>query len=165
MKTEIKQPIDKMYFVYTLSHNGVIFYVGCTKNVRKRYMQHISKGNKQETGNKIRSIIDAGEMPELNIITYTLFVHARNIEETLIKCITAGGQHLYNTQCAGSCIINQNMPLNSRKQAIDCITIKQNKYIKKYNNHEGFYIVPTVGEKHYHADIYHLSQYNTVHHI
>lgn len=147
-----------MYFVYTLCYKGVIFYVGCAKDVHKRYQQHISIRNIQKTAVFIRDIFNDGGMPELNIITYTNYTHAINIEDTLIKCITKGGQILANVQKT-SIIVKERKQggFSSRLEAFNTILTKQNDYITKCNGYGGYYIVGTVGEKHHYPVKYRSS--------
>ena len=60
--------MDALYYVYTLLDNGCIFYVGCSKDVRKRYLEHTSiNSNSYETYNYIQQMMLEGRLPTVGI--------------------------------------------------------------------------------------------------
>ena len=163
---ELKKPvINNMYFVYTLCHSGVIFYVGKSKDVHSRYRQHLNANNKQPLSKIIKAMLLAGNIPEMNIITYTTAIHAANIEETLIKCLSQGGQKLGNI--FGTTLITEgrrHTGFNTTKEALNTIIKRQNEYVKCCDFNASYYIVPTVGETRFYPVKYRSSQNITVHH-
>lgn len=87
--------IDGYYFVYTLSYDGNVFYIGCCKDIVKRYAQHINKKD-GAMAEYITGIKAKGHLPDLNIITFRPELESRSVEESLIKCISIGGHRLFN---------------------------------------------------------------------
>ena len=55
------------YFIYSLSHNDTVFYIGYTKDLKKRYLGHINCCDMQTRG-FILSLRSKNELPDINII-------------------------------------------------------------------------------------------------
>lgn len=89
--------IEGFYFVYTLSYNDHVFYIGCCQDVVRRYSQHLNKKN-GPMASHINTIKNKGHLPTLNIITFRPEIEARSVEEALIKCLSIGGHKLFNNQ-------------------------------------------------------------------
>ncbi len=86
------------YFIYTLSYNGNVFYVGKTNDICRRFSMHITSKKNFPLNIHIRSIISQGYLPILNIITYQPNPYAARLERLLIQSLSNGGQKLFNTQ-------------------------------------------------------------------
>ena len=127
---------DDLYFVYCLSHNGNIFYIGRTKNVLSRYKSHLNNKRPSHLRDYIKSILEAGELPTLTVITYQRYIEAESVEETLIKCMSIGGQRLFNCQHFRGEKINS---YNKRKEKYKAIEAIQNEYKLKVENYEAYY--------------------------
>lgn len=74
-----------IWYIYTLSHNGSVFYVGISKNVGKRFRGHLSCQD-MCTGDKIYWIRHAGELPTLEILNAVRTQReAEGIETSIIR--------------------------------------------------------------------------------
>lgn len=85
-------------FVYSLVDNGQVFYIGCTKDIHKRYRQHIMKSNKTLSGVYISAMIERGVFPEINILSYLPECEAHFEEAKIINTFSHAGQPLINSQ-------------------------------------------------------------------
>jgi hypothetical protein len=89
-------------FVYSLTYDNCVFYIGCTNNIIKRYKQHLSGADNAYTITKIRlkldSILERGHFPDMNIIDYLPDKEAFELESTLIKYISLTGHILDNSR-------------------------------------------------------------------
>lgn len=56
-----------MYYVYSLSFDGIVFYIGCSKHPFKRFKEHAT-GNDLATFKVIYNKAKAGVMPVINIL-------------------------------------------------------------------------------------------------
>ena len=82
----------KMAFVYSLSYDGKVFYIGCAMDLYVRYKQHIKVGkSKTQTSLFIKQILDNNELPELNIIDRLLYNEAILLESKRIKYFSLSG--------------------------------------------------------------------------
>ncbi len=61
-----------MYYVYELSYNGKVFYVGCSKHPYQRYKEHCTNVGIQYTYSFIHAILEAGDMPTIEIIFHSV---------------------------------------------------------------------------------------------
>lgn len=131
--------IDGFCFVYTLSHNGTIFYVGKTKNVAVRYGLHLNNRKDCELVKHIQGIIQIGELPKLCIITYCPDLEAWDVEHTLITCLTIGGQLLLNyVDTARKQFLSRKPPV-IKKHAYLEIKEAQQVFVKKASTHSAYY--------------------------
>lgn len=88
--------MDEMRFVYTLTDNGRVFYVGCTKDIHKRYLQHCGTNVLSETYRYIQNVMIEGRMPQIHIIHY-LPANEAHFKEAALICLFIGcGQTLCN---------------------------------------------------------------------
>ena len=133
---DIEELEKGLYFVYCLSHNGNIFYVGMTKNVLSRYKTHLSNTRPSPLRDYIKSILEAGELPTLTVVTYQRYIEAESIEATLIKCMSIGGQRLFNCQHFRGEKINTYTNRKDKYKAIEAI---QNEYKLKVERYGAYY--------------------------
>lgn len=80
----MKRALSKVGFIYALSDETGIRYVGQTTNIRKRYSQHCSLA--QNLGNSkkqrwIRSLLESGSKPNISILKETLDMNAEEIRQ------------------------------------------------------------------------------------
>jgi predicted GIY-YIG superfamily endonuclease len=129
--------MKEKFFVYTLSYDNVIFYIGCSKDVVKRYKVHLACKKYCSLYNFINKIKSTGNVPVLNIITFSPRQEALSIERTLIKCIDIGGQKLLNTQNVPSGI--KNIFYGDKKTAIEAVKERQAFYIKTLTTYQAYY--------------------------
>jgi predicted GIY-YIG superfamily endonuclease len=61
---------NTIYYLYTLSHNNKVFYIGITKQLELRYQQHCTGSPGTPTCEYIYWIIQDGERPDMNIINH-----------------------------------------------------------------------------------------------
>lgn len=132
--------MKELYFVYTLSHKGSIFYVGSTKDVVKRYAMHLNRKGDFPIVEFIKTILDVGDFPTLSIITYQERSYAYNIEETLIKCMSIGGQKLFNCQHFRG---EEAKIYKTRKAKYKAIKAEQDAYHLLVKHYSAFYS-PTI---------------------
>ena len=89
----------KMTFIYSLSYNGQVFYVGATQNLYIRYNQHLRTGKSTtKTSLFIKTILDAGHTPIINIIDRLPYCDAIIMEEKIIRAFVLSGQPITNRQ-------------------------------------------------------------------
>lgn len=133
---DVMKSDEGYYFVYTLSYNGNIFYIGCCKDIVKRYTQHLNnkKGN---LAAYITSIKETGNLPELNVITFRPQIEAHSVEETLIKCVSVGGHKLFNVQHYR--YEPKKEYSKSKKQACQLLKQEQNRYKEMVKLYQGYY--------------------------
>lgn len=129
--------ISDYEFVYALTHEGNIFYVGKCKNVAVRYTSHLCNRTDRELGTYVRSILTAGKFPILHIITFRPSREAESVEETLIKCMTTGGHKLLNSQHSRPPSKNPNN--TTRKDICTHIKEEQQMYMDMASGYRGFY--------------------------
>lgn len=124
-----------MCFIYSLSHNNVIFYIGKSCNPHARYRLHIAsaKHKKTDTAKKICEIIDSGEYPSLNILKYLNEDMAANMEIFLITSIHASGQKLTNQTCTTQPKPQTTPKLTSKKMAYKDAENKLHRKMIQYN--------------------------------
>ena len=128
--------MKELYFVYTLSYEGNIFYVGCTKDVVTRYKMHVNRKGDFQIVEYIKTILDKGHFPTLSIITYQEKQYANSVEETLIKCMSIGGQRLFN--CQHYRFEEVATPTN-KKSKVKSIKAAQEQYHKLVKGYRAFY--------------------------
>ncbi len=56
-----------MYYVYSLSYDGIVFYIGCTKHPFKRFKEHAT-GNDHCTSAVVYPNVLKGLMPSISIL-------------------------------------------------------------------------------------------------
>ena len=85
-------------FVYALSHEGQVFYVGRTIDVLKRFDQHLSSGKRPKTrvSRYISILIAFGYTPVIKVINYIPAAEAHDLEEKLIQSFKLAGQDILN---------------------------------------------------------------------
>ncbi len=91
--------LPNMYFVYSLSFEGDVFYIGKCKDLAARYAAHMGTSKYPEgypTGAKIATIIKSGGCPEIRIIDYLEAEQAIKRENELISLFFKAGQSLTN---------------------------------------------------------------------
>ena len=123
-------------FVYSLSHNGQVFYIGCTKDIHKRYKQHI-KHTWQPTANAkyIADLLQQGIFPEINIIDYLPECEAMVKEIVLIKMFNKAGQKLTNYQNTYGWHTKPNVTeTKSMKAAFRIVKYHQEVYLFHFHN-------------------------------
>lgn len=106
--------MNKRYcYLYALSHNGYVFYIGISRHPHARYMQHCTQGQNYtwDVYNYIYWILEAGELPDIHIIDhYENKYDAEEAENLLIRHYSA----LKHKLCNG----DKNPPCN---RLITCI--------------------------------------------
>src|ERR1700761_8010891 len=90
--------IEGYEFVYALSSNGQVFYIGRTKDVCTRYDQHLSSGKHPKTrvARYISILMAFGHIPIIRIIDYLPADEAQKSEDNLICSLKRSGQDLLN---------------------------------------------------------------------
>lgn len=136
--------LDSMYFVYTLSHNGQLFYIGCTKDILLRYQQHLNKSTNKLIRAKIAEILAAGQMPVLNVLTYTNKNHAFNIEEVLLKCLTIGGHKVLNSNFVRESNEETPCDFSNHAAAIKSVLNARNYYVEGAKRGGWYYKIPLI---------------------
>ena len=136
MTTKLHTKEDQWYFVYTLSYEDKIFYVGLTKSPARRYAEHVNNKDKCPVANYIRDILNSGNWPLLNIITYQPYTYAESIESTMIILLSSGGQKILNTNLVTT---RQLLSAGNRKDFLKAIRAEQQSYIDKANSGKGYY--------------------------
>ena len=75
-----------MHYVYTLSFNNTVFYVGCTKNAMARYLGHLQCDTEQTKYFIHKMLLKHKKPPVLKIVFHSKKREkALNYEKTLIK--------------------------------------------------------------------------------
>lgn len=95
--------IKNMSFVYSLSCDNSVFYIGMTKDIAVRYLAHINshKGRKPSPVAKhIGLLLENNKQIALNIISYLPTDKASKKEADLIHDFTCAGHHILNEQHA-----------------------------------------------------------------
>ena len=136
---------NKMAFVYSLSYNGKVFYIGCAMDLYVRYKQHIKVGKSTtKTSLFIKQILDNNELPELNIIDRLLYDEAILLEANLIKYFSLSGQPLTNHQFKREPLyIPNNIPdIVTPKQMAKIIKYRQEMYIHRRTKSDKFIPFP-----------------------
>ena len=85
-------------YVYSLSHNNAVFYIGCAKDLKERYKGHVYHRQPTEVSKYIFSLLDSGEYPQMNIMYYLPEEEAFKKESELIELFAKSGQYLLNSQ-------------------------------------------------------------------
>lgn len=93
--------LDNMYFVYSLSIDGHVFYIGKCKNLAARYSAHISKAKRIGYDDvaiiqTIRKILASGRLPLITAIYYLTLTDALNKEKELIQLFSICAHQLSN---------------------------------------------------------------------
>jgi len=85
-------------FIYALSSNGQVFYIGRTKDVCKRYDQHLLSGKSPKTrvARYISILVAFGHTPIIRIIDYLPAKEAKESEDNLICSLKIAGQDILN---------------------------------------------------------------------
>lgn len=79
-----------MSYVYSLSCDGNVFYIGVTKNMLVRYKQHLAAWR------YIRQLLADNKVVHINHIAYLPNEEAKKKEKELIYSLTKMGQKLLN---------------------------------------------------------------------
>jgi hypothetical protein len=88
--------IDDMCFIYALSYNDNVFYIGRTKDMAARYLSHIRGHECLSVSSYIKSIIKNGDTPIMQLIEYIPASLGKNREAEVIKLFTKSGHKLLN---------------------------------------------------------------------
>lgn len=90
--------IEGYEFVYALSSSGQVFYIGRTKDVCKRYDQHLLSGKHPITrvARYISILLAFGHTPVIRIIDYLPADDAKKREDDLICSLKMAGQDTLN---------------------------------------------------------------------
>lgn len=127
---------DTMTFIYSLSYQGKVFYIGCAIDIHARYKQHLREG-KSKTKNTlfIKDILSKGEFPELNILDRVTCYDSVELERKLIRYFSLAGQPLANHQFVTNPIyMPKNIPEKvTYKDMCNIIKYRQEVYIHQKN--------------------------------
>lgn len=85
---------DRTEYIYSLSHEGSVFYIGKTAFPLVRYKQHCSCT--QNTSDQIKKIIETGQFPLFRIICHAKGIEAQVKEREIIRLFCEAGQSLIN---------------------------------------------------------------------
>lgn len=90
--------MPNMYFIYSLSCEGQIFYIGKTKNMAARYIAHLSAHPLTTVGKHINTLLAAGKAIKMHQIDYLAEKEAweREREMKLIYDLSKAGQSICN---------------------------------------------------------------------
>lgn len=90
--------MEDFSFVYSLLDKGIIFYIGCTKDLGKRYNIHINSSKKSttKTAKRIKEILEDNRFPDMMIMNRLPTKDAIKLEMILINSFYSGGQLLTN---------------------------------------------------------------------
>lgn len=125
---------NRLWFIYSLSYQGQVFYIGVTIDMVKRYKIHLKSIN-QKLQNKttlfIKKILENGDCPEINIVDRLPTQKAFELEGNLIQWISKMNQPLTNRQFKRQVLyIPKNTPDKITKiDMIKIIQYKQRVYI------------------------------------
>ena len=116
---------DRLWYLYTLSHRGNVFYVGVSQDLLNRYKSHCTEMYGR-CYNTIHWIKQDGELPDLNILnSFASIYDAWMAEMSLIRHFVTIKHKLRNIDC--------NAPFNI---LIDCIPVKGcNDKVKMKDNY------------------------------
>lgn len=84
----------EMRFVYSLSNDNCVFYIGCTRDISKRYKEHCQSHN--DVGNYIQYMFICNKWPAITIIDYLPDDKAYFKEAELINLFISCGHYLCN---------------------------------------------------------------------
>src|SRR6185503_8739197 len=126
--------LPDMYFIYSLSCEDSIFYIGKTKNLAQRYIGHLSCDGSTNVGRHISKLMAEGKKIVIKYIDYLPDRKAWEREMQLISDLTRGGQILFNSVFTWHpCWDHDKVPNNlSKKQMI--IFLKYQQQVKEYNH-------------------------------
>jgi hypothetical protein len=136
MTTKLHTKEDQWYFVYTLSYEDKIFYVGLSKSPARRYAEHVNNKTICPVADYIREILNSGNWPLLNIITYQPYNYAESIESTMIILLTSGGQKILNTNLTTN---RKLLKASNRKEFLKAIKQDAQSYVDKVNSGMAYY--------------------------
>lgn len=91
--------MEGMVFVYSLCSEGNIFYIGYTKNLAKRYQDHLSGNACCHSFNTIKQLKNDGKLIEMKVLYFLPIIEAKKKEIELIKLFTSAGLNLSNDMC------------------------------------------------------------------
>ncbi len=134
---QLKEFSNSLWFVYSLSYKGQVFYIGVTTDMVKRYKMHLTS-IKQKAQNKttlfIKMIIDNNDLPEMNIVDSGKIPHVFELEGNLIKWLSRMNQPLTNRQFKRDVLYNpKNIPNRiTKKDMLNIIKYKQGVYIHQH---------------------------------
>lgn len=84
----------EMKFIYSLSNDNCVFYIGCTKDISKRYLEHCKSTS--DVGNYIQHMFVNNKWPKITIIDYLPDDKASFKEAELITLFISCGHYLCN---------------------------------------------------------------------
>ena len=126
-------------YVYALLNNGVVFYVGKTNDIHKRYLAHFSD---IQCRNYIQHMRLRNDIPELKILhrSYNRYnTHDAEIEKTFIIYFSSMGNKLCNSVYNNKTniyklesILDMRFPSIKKNIKLEIV----NKAIKEYKIHE-----------------------------
>ena len=85
-----------MSFVYALSYNENVFYIGITCNLKRRYKTHINKYTGLPVSVYIQELITRGNVPIMKPLCYLPKAQAHIKESEIIRLFTKSGHKLLN---------------------------------------------------------------------
>ncbi len=88
--------MEQLHMVYTLIDNGRVFYIGCTKNIHNRYIQHLRGDIINATYFYIQDMLVNSQMPEIKIVACLPENEAYFREAQLIVTFRDCGHQLCN---------------------------------------------------------------------
>jgi predicted GIY-YIG superfamily endonuclease len=87
---------NDMCFIYALSYNNNVFYIGITKDMAARYLSHIRGHECLRVSSYIKDIIKKGDIPIMRPLEYLPNKEAKRKESDIIKLFTKAGHNLLN---------------------------------------------------------------------
>jgi hypothetical protein len=111
--------IDGMCFVYALSYNGNVFYIGKAQDLAVRYKSHLRGYRCLHVHYYIKQILSMGDVPIMKPVSYLPIKDATKKEIELINLFSMAGHELLNeTNLYRPAWPHQHLPLHINKQSI-----------------------------------------------
>jgi predicted GIY-YIG superfamily endonuclease len=89
--------VNEMLFIYSLSCEGNVFYIGRTKHLAKRYKKHLSCSECLPVHKYISELIKADKTILMNMLYYLPYKEAVRKEMEVIHLFSKAGHKLCNT--------------------------------------------------------------------
>lgn len=128
--------IPEMYFIYSLSCEGQIYYIGKTKDLATRYSSHLSTNEALNVSKYTAQLKSEGKQIMMNYIAYLPAKEAGEKEMKLILDLTKAGQKLQNSVFVWQFHKHDKIPPNlSRKDMMKFLRFIQGskEYAHAYN--------------------------------
>lgn|SRR5574341_1116310 len=90
--------IPGMYFVYSLSCEGYVFYIGMTNDLATRYKSHLCSKNNTRVSKHIQILNEANKIIHLTIIAHLPRSEAQKREQETIYLFSQAGHCILNDQ-------------------------------------------------------------------